>query len=149
MGFLDGVIAVVDGVSRRILSQRLIIKRLFVRRKIAIQSNQLRDSRSNIVPVHLNIYAAALFQHDALAAVIFIAAVFSGYSMSAPANAVLFFQKIGTLFGRMRGLEEFIDASLSAFKAASVCKEICDFILRDEFAGFRERRHVGVIFFAR
>ena len=136
MSFLDGVIAVVGGVSRRILCQRLIIKRLFVRRKIAVQSNQLRDTRSNIVPAHLNIRAVALFQHDALAAVIFIAAVFSGYSMSAPADAILLFQKIGTLFGSVRGLEKFIDAGLSAFKAASVCKGICDFILRDESAGF-------------
>ena len=149
MGFLDGVIAVVGGVPRRILCQRLIIKRLFVQRKKAIQANQFRDTQSNIVPVHLNIRAVALFQHDALAAMIFIAAVFSGYSMSAPADAVLLFQKIDALFGNVRGLEKLIDAGLSALKAASVCKGICDFILRDESAGFRDRCHVGAIFFAR
>ena len=42
--FLDGVIAVVGGVSRRILRQRLVIKCLFVWRKIAVQPNQRRNS---------------------------------------------------------------------------------------------------------
>ena len=42
--FLDGVIAVVGGVPHCILRQRLIIKRLFIWRKIAVQLNQLRNS---------------------------------------------------------------------------------------------------------
>ena len=42
--FLDGVIAIVGGVSSCILCQLFIITCLFIWRKIAVQPNQLRNS---------------------------------------------------------------------------------------------------------
>ena len=149
VGFLDGVIAVVGGVSHHILCLRLIIKRLFVWCKIAVHPNQLRDTRSDLVPIHLNICTARFFQRDAFAAVIFIAAAFSGYGMGMPADAVLLFQKIGILLGSVRSLEKRIDAGLSTLKAAPVCKRSRNFIFGDKPARLRNSRHIGVIFFAR
>ena len=150
MRFLDGMIAVVGGVSRRILCPCLIIiKRLFVWRKIAVQPDQLRDTRSSFVPVHLNIRTAALFQHDALAVVLFITAAFSGHSMGMSADAVLFFQKISALPGRVRGLEKRIDAVLSALKAAPMRKRSRNFIFGDKPAGCWNSRHIRVILPAR
>ena len=145
--FLDGVIAVVGGVSRHILCLRLIIKRLFVRCKIAVHPNQLRDTRSDLVPIHLNICTARFFQRDAFAAVIFIAAIFSRYSMGVSADPIFFFQEIGALLGRVRSLEKRIDAGLSTLKAASICKRSRDFIFGNKSACFRNSHHVGVIFF--
>ena len=149
VGFLDGVIAVVGGVSHYILCLRLIIKRLFVWCKIAVHPNQLRDTRSDLVPIHLNVCTAVLFQHNAFAAVIFIAAAFSGYSMGASSDAVFLFQKISALFCRVRSLEKRMDAGLSTLKAASICKRSRNFIFSDKPARLRNSRHIGVIFFAR
>ena len=149
VGFLDGVIAVVGGVSHHILCLRLIIKRLFVWCKIAVHPNQLRDTRSDLVPIHLNICTARFFQRDAFAAVIFIAAAFSGYSMGASSDAVFLFQKISALFCRVRSLEKLMDAGLSTLKAASICKRSRNFIFSDKPARLRNSRHIGVIFFAR
>ena len=149
VGFLDGVIAVVGGVSHHILCLRLIIKRLFVWCKIAVHPNQLSDTRSDLVPIHLNVCTAVLFQHNAFAAVIFIAAAFSGYSMGASSDAILFFQKISALFCRVRSLEKLIDAGLSTLKAACICKRSRNFIFSDKPARLRNSRHIGVIFFAR
>ena len=142
VGFLNGVIAVVGGVSHHILCLRLIIKRLFVRCKIAVHPNQLRDTRSDLVPIHLNICTARFFQRDAFAAVILVAAAFSGYGMGMPADAVFLFQKIGILLGGVRSLEKRINAGLSPLKAASVCKRSRDFIFGNKSACFRNSRHV-------
>ena len=146
VGFLDGVIAVVGGVSHHILCLRLIIKRLFVWCKIAVHPNQLRDTRSDLVPIHLNICTARFFQRDAFAAVIFVAAAFSGYGMGMPADAVLLFQKIGALFGGVRSLKKLINAGLSALKAAPVCKRSRNFIFGDKPAGCWNSRHIGTEF---
>ena len=143
------VIVVINSVPQGILLHSLVIGCLLIRCKIAVCPNQLRDARSNLVPIHLNIRAAILFQRNSLAAVIFIAAAFSGYGVGMPADAVLLFQKIGTLLGRMRRLEKFIDAGFPAFKAASICKRSRNFISSDKSAGLRNRRHIGVILLAR
>ena len=149
VGFLDGVIAVVGGVSHHILCLRLIIKRLFIWCKIAVHPNQLRDTRSDLVPIHPNICTARFFQRDALAAVIFIAAALSGYGMGMPADAVLLFQKIGAFLGSMLCLEKRIDAGLSTLKAASVCKRSRNFIFGDKPAGCWNSRHIGAEFLSR
>ena len=146
VGFLDGVIAVVGGVSHHILCLRLIIKRLFVWCKIAVHPNQLRDTRSDLVPIHLNICTARFFQRDALAAVILVAAALSGYGMGMPADAVLLFQKIGILLGSVRSLEKRIDAGLSTLKAAPVCKRSRNFIFGDKPAGCWNSLHIGAEF---
>ena len=146
VGFLDVVIAVVGGVSHHILCLRLIIKRLFVWCKIAVHPNQLRDTRSDLVPIHLNICTTRFFQRDALAAVIFIAAALSGYGMGMPADAILLFQKIGILLGGVRSLEKLIDAGLSTLKAASVCKRSSNFIFGDKPAGCWNSLHIGTEF---
>ena len=143
------VIVVINRVPHGVLRHFLVIGCLLIRRKVAVQPNQLRDARSDLVPIHLNVCTAVLFQHNAFAAVIFIAAAFSGYSMGASSDAVLLFQKIGALFGRVRCLEKFIDAGFPAFKAASICKRSRNFIFSDKPASLRNNRHIGVIFFAR
>ena len=119
--FLYGVIAIIGDVSRCILCQRLVIKRLFIWCKIAVLPDQLRDAGSDLVPIHLNLRTAALFQYDALAAVFFKAAAFFGYSMGASASTVFLFQEISALFGRVLCLEKRIDVALSTLKAAPVC----------------------------
>ena len=143
------VIVVINCVPQGILLHCLVIGCLLIRRKIAVQPDQLRNARSDLAPIHLNIRAARFSQRDALAAVIFIATAFSGYGVGTPADAVLLFQKIGTLLGRMRRLEKFIDAGFPAFKAASICKRSRNFISSDKSAGLRNRRHIGVILLAR
>ena len=143
------VIAVVNCVPQGILLRRLVIGCLLIRREVAVQSNQLRDARSDLVLIHLNIRTGVLFQHDTFAAVIFIAAAFSGYSMGMSADTVLFFQKIGALFWSVRRLEKLVDAGLSTLKAAPVRKRSRNFIFGDKPASLRNSRHIGVIFFAR
>ena len=66
--------------------------------------------------------------------------------MGTPADAVLLFQKIGTLLGRMRRLEKFIDAGFPAFKAASICKRSRNFISSDKSAGCWNSHHIGTEF---
>ena len=140
------VIVVINSVPQGVLCHSLVIDGLLIRCKIAVCPNQLRDARSNLAPIHLNIRAARFSQRDALAAVIFIAAAFSGYGVGMPADAVLLFQKIGTLLGRMRRLEKFIDAGFPAFKAASICKRSRNFISSDKSAGCWNRHHIGTEF---
>ena len=143
------VIVVINRVPHGVLRHFLVIGCLLIRRKVAIQPNQLRDARSDLVPIHLNVCTAVLFQHNAFAAVIFIAAAFSRYSMGVSADPIFFFQEIGALFGCVRCLEERINAGLSTLEAASICKRSRDFIFGNKSARFRNSRHVGVIFFAR
>ena len=143
------VIVVINRVPHGVLRHFLVIGCLLIRRKVAVQPNQLRDARSDLVPIHLNICTAVLFQHNAFAAVIFIAAAFSGYSMGASSDAVFLFQKISALFCRVRSLEKLMDAGLSTLKAASICKRSRNFIFSDKPARLRNSRHIGVIFFAR
>ena len=146
--FLDGIIAVVGDGSRCSLCQLFVIKHLFIWCKIAVQADQFREAGSDLIPIHLNIRTIALFQYDAFAAVFFKAAAFPGYSMGASASTVFLFQEISALFGRVLCLEKRIDAALSTLEAAPICKRICNFILRNEFPGFRECCHVGMVFFA-
>ena len=143
------VIVVINCVPHGVLRHFLVIGCLLIRRKVAVQPNQLRDARSDLVPIHLNVCTAVLFQHNAFAAVIFIAAAFSGYSMGASSDAVFLFQKISALFCRVRSLEKLMDAGLSTLKAASICKRSRNFIFSDKPARLRNSRHIGVIFFAR
>ena len=143
------VIVVINRVPHGVLRHFLVIGCLLIRRKVAVQPNQLRDARSDLVPIHLNVCTAVLFQHNAFAAVIFIAAAFSGYSMGASSDAVFLFQKISALFCRVRSLEKLMDAGLSTLKAASICKRSRNFIFSDKPARLRNSRHIGVIFFAR
>ena len=96
--FLDGIIAVVGGGLRCSLCQIFVIKRLFIWCKITVQVDQLRNAGSDFIPIHLNIRTATLFQYDAFAAVFFIAAAFSGYSMGSSTSTVFLFQKIGAFF---------------------------------------------------
>ena len=143
------VIVVINRVPHGVLRHFLVIGCLLIRRKVAVQPNQLRDARSDLVPIHLNVCTAVLFQHNAFAAVIFIAAAFSGYGMGMPADAVLLFQKIGILLGSVRSLEKRIDAGLSTLKAASVCKRSRNFIFGDKPAGCWNSLHIGVEFLSR
>ena len=119
--FLDGVIAVIGSISHCILCQCFVIKRLFIWCKIEIQTDQLRNAGSDLIPIHLNIRTATLFQYDALAAVFFKAAAFSGYSMGTSASTIFLFQKISVLFGRVLCLEKRVDAALSTLEAAPIC----------------------------
>ena len=140
------VIVVINRVPHGVLRHFLVIGCLLIRRKVAVQPNQLRDARSDLVPIHLNVCTAVLFQHNAFAAVIFIAAAFSGYSMGASSDAILFFQKIGILLWGVRSLEKLIDAGLSTLKAASVCKRSSNFIFGDKPAGCWNSLHIGAEF---
>ena len=143
------VIVVINRVSQGVLCHCLVIDGLLIRRKVAVHPNQLRNARSDLAPIHLNIRAARFSQRDALAAVIFIATAFSGYGVGTPADAELLFQKISALFCRVRSLEKLMDAGLSTLKAASICKRSRNFIFSDKPARLRNSRHIGVIFFAR
>ena len=69
--------------------------------------------------------------------------------MGVSADAVLFFQKIGALFGRVWRLEKLIDAGFFTLKAASICKRSRNFIFSDKSAGCRNSRHIGVVLHAR
>ena len=95
----------------------------------------------------MNILTASFFQRNAFAAVIFIATIFSRYSMGVSTDPVFFFQKIGALFGCVRCLEERINAGLSTLNAAPICKRSRDFIFGDKSARFRNSRQIGVVFF--
>ena len=74
MGFFDGVIAVIGCVPHRILRQRFVISRPFLRCQITVLPNEVRYPRGNPVPAHFDICAVCLSQRDALRLAALVAA---------------------------------------------------------------------------
>ena len=149
MGFFDGVIAVIGCVPHRILRQRFVISRPFLRCQITVLPNEVRYPRGNPVPAHFDICAVCLSQRDALRLAALVAATGSGHSMGTPADAVFFFQKICLFFLRVRIGEIGVDSAFPFCKAAAAHQGMADLVLGDELYCTRHFCHAIGQFIAR
>ena len=145
VGFLYGIVVIPCCASLCGLPLKLLKACLFLRGQETAFSDQLGDTLGNVRPVQLNFRAVLLFQHDALAAVVFAAVGSAGYRVGAAPDAVFLFQKVRLFLGGMLLFEIGVDAPLAPFNIAAASQGRGDLVLRNEPLHGGDLRHFGAV----
>ena len=117
---------------------------LFCWRQVAIQSDQVVYLLDCLGPAKMNVRTVALLVVKSLSVVRFIAIRCSGKCRRMTADAILLFQKVSILLGRMRLSEILIDTGFPGGKAVAVGHGFRNFIVRDERQHLRYFGHGGI-----
>ena len=147
VGFLYGIVVIPCCASLCGLPLKLLKARLFLRRQETVFADQLRDTLGDVRPVQLDFRTVLLFQHDALAAVVFVAVGRIGNRVGAASNAVFFFQKVRLFLGGMLFFEIGVDSALAALYAASSGQHCGNLVLGDKPLHRGKLCHFGVVVF--
>ena len=149
-GWRNGFLRLFGGFFRNYASFFLCLRCLFrfvlfksFRGEVPSLADQLVNTLGNLIPVQLYIGAIPLVIAQTFTIVIFMASCCAGKGMGMTANAVLLFQEVRLLLGRVGFPEKVIDTAFPAGKAAPTGQGCIDFVLGDKLLCFGQLRHSG------
>ena len=106
-------------------------------------ADQLVNALGNLIPVQLYIGAIPLVVAQTFTIVIFMASRCMGKGVGMTADAILLFQEVRLLLGRVGFPEEVIDTAFPTGKAAPTGQGCVDFVLGDKLLRFGQLCHSG------